>query len=253
MTQTESQIFNRVERLVGLEGLEALQNLKVIVFGVGGVGGWCAESLVRSGVKHLTIVDSDRVSITNVNRQAMATTLTVGQVKVEALKQRLLAINPDARIDAREGIYSADTADLYPLCDYDYVIDAIDSLQDKVTLILRATAADCKFYSSMGAALKMDPTKISVAEFYKVQGCPLARALRRRMKSLERYPARKFKCVYSPEVLQNKGADTLPPPGATASYADSRKAQINGTLAHTTAIFGFTLAGLVVQDALGTH
>ena len=246
MTEIYNGIFNRVERLVGRTALEFIGSQRVIIFGVGGVGSWCAESLVRSGVSHLTIVDSDCVSITNVNRQAMATTQTVGMVKVDVLRQRLLSINPEAEIVAIRGIYNAENAGNYALSAYDYVIDAIDSLQDKVTLILNATASNCNFFSSMGAALKMDPLKISVTEFWKIEGCPLARALRKRMKSMGRYPKRKFKCVYSPEVLPNKGNPA--PVVSEDSYADSRKAQVNGTLAHTTAIFGFTLAGLVIQD-----
>lgn len=247
MTQTEQGLLNRVERLLGSETLNTIQQQRVITFGVGGVGSWCAESLVRSGIRHLTIVDSDRVAMSNINRQLMATTQTVGQVKVEALRDRLLTINPDAEITAIEGIYSAANADNYNLSSYDFVIDAIDSLQDKITLILNATASECHFFSSMGAALKMDPQKISVAEFFKIEGCPLARAIRKRLKHMGRKPQRKFRCVYSPEVLPNLGNPQTDETNAT-SYADPRKAQVNGTLAHTTAIFGFTLAGLVMQE-----
>jgi tRNA A37 threonylcarbamoyladenosine dehydratase len=236
---------------------------RVIIFGVGGVGSWCAESLIRSGIGHLTIVDSDRVCITNVNRQLMATMKTVGMVKVDALRERLLSINPKAEINAVQQIYTEETADSFNLDDYDYVIDAIDSLKDKALLIKRATAARCKFYSSMGAALKMDPTKISVAEFWKVQGCPLARALRNKFKRAKDFPSRKFLCVYSPEVMENRGenhscgtsACLCPKAEVGPGNPDlvnhewcSSKAQINGTMAHTTAIFGFMLAGLVAQD-----
>ena len=160
--------------------MEHIASVSVIIFGVGGVGSWCAESLVRSGVRHLTIVDSDTICITNVNRQLMATTSTVGQVKVDVMKRRLLDINPEAEIEAICGVYSEETADQYDLDSYDYVIDAIDSLRDKACLILRATQSTATFFSSMGAALKMDPTKIDVAEFWKVKGCPLAAALRRK-------------------------------------------------------------------------
>jgi tRNA A37 threonylcarbamoyladenosine dehydratase len=165
----EQGIFRRAELLVGNDSMAKAKETRVIIFGVGGVGSWCAERLVRSGIGHLTLVDSDRVCITNVNRQLMATMKTVGMVKVDALKERLLSINPKVDIIALQKIYSAETADSFNLDDYDYVIDAIDSLENKALLIKRATAAHCKFYSSMGAALKMDPTKISVAEFWKVQ------------------------------------------------------------------------------------
>lgn len=263
----EKGIFNRTERLVGATAMDRLTEARVLIVGVGGVGSWCAESLVRTGIRHLTIVDSDRVCITNVNRQLMATMDTVGMVKVEALRQRLLAINPKADITAVQKIYTADTADSFDLDSYDYVIDAIDSLQDKALLILRATRAHCRFFSSMGAALKLDPTKVAVAEFWKVRGCPLGAALRRKFKKAGTYPARKFKCIYSEELLPNLGGNTTcgtsacmcpkakDGPGDPALLNHewcTSKAQINGTLAHITAIFGFTLAGLIVQDILNT-
>lgn len=234
--------------------MEHIASVSVIIFGVGGVGSWCAESLVRSGVRHLTIVDSDTVCITNVNRQLMATTSTVGQVKVDVMKRRLLDINPEAEIEAICGVYSEETADQYDLDSYDYVIDAIDSLRDKACLILRATQSTATFFSSMGAALKMDPTKIDVAEFWKVKGCPLAAALRRKFKHAKTFPSRKFRCVYSEELLSNQGDETATAECATngtdaAYHAGSTiKARVNGTIAHTTAIFGFMLAGLALQD-----
>ena len=249
-----NEIFSRQELLLGTEAMENIASVSVIIFGVGGVGSWCAESLVRSGVRHLTIVDSDTVCITNVNRQLMATTSTVGQVKVDVMKRRLLDINPEAEIEAICGVYSEETADQYDLDSYDYVIDAIDSLRDKACLILRATQSTATFFSSMGAALKMDPTKIDVAEFWKVKGCPLAAALRRKFKHAKTFPSRKFRCVYSEELLSNQGDETATAECATngtdaAYHAGSTiKARVNGTIAHTTAIFGFMLAGLALQD-----
>lgn len=262
----ERGIFNRAQLLLGSDAMERLSSIKVIIFGVGGVGSWCAESLVRSGISHLTVVDSDRVCITNINRQLMATVKTVGQVKVEALKERLLTINPMAEIDARQQIFSEETADSFCLDSYDYIIDAIDSLKDKRLLIEMACNTKAVFFSSMGAALKMDPTRIKVAEFWKVEGCPLARALRQRFKRLKRKPARKFLCVYSDELLENKGhnascgTEKCMCPKAKSGPGDaallnhewcSSKAQINGSLMHITAIFGMTIAGLVVKDAAG--
>lgn len=256
-------IFRREELLLGTDMMEVIASKRVIIFGVGGVGSWCAESLVRSGIEQLTIVDSDRVCMTNVNRQLMATTKTVGKVKVDVLKERLLDINPAANITAIQDIYSAETAESFHLSSYDYIIDAIDSLKDKADLILRATKTDAKFFASMGAALKMDPTKISVAEFWKVKGCPLAAALRRKFKHNKTFPSKKFQCVYSEELLRNRGenkscgtSQCLCPKAAEGpGRADllnhewcTSKAQINGTIAHTTAIFGFTLAGLLIQD-----
>ncbi|QIK54028.1 tRNA threonylcarbamoyladenosine dehydratase [Dysgonomonas sp. HDW5A] len=258
----EKGIFKRTELLLGDTLMNKIASQRVIIFGVGGVGSWCAESLVRSGIRNITIVDSDRVCITNINRQLLATTKTVGKVKVEVLKERLLEINPKAEINALQQIYSPETSESFHLDEYDYIIDAIDSLTNKMDLIRTATKTKAVLLSSMGAALKIDPTKIKVAEFWQVKGCPLAAALRRKFKKSEK-PSRKFLCVYSEEVLENKGAnescgtEKCLCPKAKNGPGDpdlvnhewcSMKAQINGTLAHATAIFGFTLAGLVMQN-----
>ena len=257
--------FNRTRLLIGDDNMDRLNETRVIIFGVGGVGSWCAEGLVRSGIGNITIVDSDRVCITNVNRQMMATSRTIGMVKVEALKDRLLEINPDVNVTAIQAIYSEENAHLFDLDSYDYVIDAIDSLKDKVSLILNATRSKAKFYSSMGAALKLDPTSIHVSEFWKVKGCPLARALRQKFKRQKKYPSRKFLCVYSEELLTNKGVEsgcgtdrcvcpkTEKGPGDPSLSNHewcSSKAQINGSLMHITAIFGLTLSGLVIKSVI---
>ncbi|MBR1401887.1 MAG: tRNA threonylcarbamoyladenosine dehydratase [Prevotella sp.] len=259
----EKGIFKRTQLLLGDAAMDGIASKRVIIFGVGGVGSWCAESLVRSGITRLTIVDSDRVCITNINRQLMATTETVGQVKVWALRDRLLQINPTVEIDARQQIFTDSTAESFHLDDYDYIIDAIDSLKDKVLLIQMATRTKAVFFSSMGAALKIDPTRIQVAEFWKVKGCPLARALRQRFKKMKSFPSRKFLCVFSDELLKNEGHDVTCGtekclcPKAKNGPGDkgllnhewcSSKAQINGTLAHITAMFGFMIAGLVIKD-----
>lgn len=256
-------IFKRTELLLGKDIMEKIAAVRVIIFGVGGVGSWCAESLARSGVRHLTIVDSDRICVTNINRQLMATTKTVGKVKVEVLRERLLDINPTADINALQMIYSRENADFFQLHTYDYIIDAIDSLEHKVHLIQTATRTRAVLLSSMGAALRMTSSKIEVAEFWKVQGCPFARAIRKGLKKSDMLPAKKFLCVYSEEVLTNKGKNSscgteqcLCPksaagdgdPALTNHEWCSLKAQINGTVAHTTASFGFTLAGLVMED-----
>jgi tRNA A37 threonylcarbamoyladenosine dehydratase len=259
----EKGLFQRTELLIGNEWMIKITQARVILFGVGGVGSWCAESLIRSGIRNLTIVDSDRICVTNINRQLMATTQTVGKVKVEALKQRLLEINPKAEINALQMIYNKENSELFHLENYDYILDAIDSLENKVHLIQTATRTPAVFFSSMGAALKMDSSKIKVDEFWKVKGCPLGAALRRRLKKSDLPPAKKFLCIYSEEVLANKGRNSSCGtekclcPKALAGPGDpdlvnhewcSLKAQINGTMTHTTAIFGFTLAGLVIQD-----
>lgn len=242
------EIFARERLVAGDAMMDALALSRVIVFGVGGVGSWCCEALCRSGVGHLTLVDSDLVAVSNINRQLMATTSTVGTPKVEALARRLLDINPGVDIVARQEAYTAGTADSFDLDSYDYVIDAIDSLENKALLILRATAADTVFFSSMGAARKLDPTKIGVAEFFKVEGCPLARALRTRFRRRATFPARKFRCVYSPETIPNRLETERPAEASADDSWTASKAAVNGTFAHTTAIFGMTLAGLVVED-----
>lgn len=231
----DSAIFRRNELLLGSETMERIAQKRVIIFGVGGVGSWCAESLVRSGISRLTIVDSDCVSVTNINRQLMATTKTVGQVKVDALKERLLSINPKAEITALQQVFSEETAENFQLDTYDYIIDAIDSLKDKAKLILLACQQHAKLFSSMGAALKLDPTRIKVTEFWKVKGDPLARALRNRFKKDKTFPKRKFLCIYSDELLKNQMPVDPEDRG-------------NGSIVHITAIFGLMLAGLVIQD-----
>ncbi|MDE6647618.1 MAG: tRNA threonylcarbamoyladenosine dehydratase [Prevotella sp.] len=228
-----NEIFQRAELLLGSETMELMAQQRVIIFGVGGVGSWCAEALVRTGIRQLTIVDFDRVDITNVNRQLMATTQTIGQVKVEALKERLLSINPDAEIIALQQVFSEETAADFYLDSYDYIIDAIDSLKDKALLILMACQTKARFFSSMGAALKLNPTKIQVAEFWKVKGDPLARALRNRFKKDKCFPRRKFQCVYSDEVVSTTNG--------------------KGSLVQITATFGMTLASLVIGDILNNN
>lgn len=252
-----SKSFSRLELLVGEQAMANLENTRVIIFGVGGVGSWTAESLVRSGVGHITLVDCDRVDITNINRQMPATISTVGMIKTDVVRERLLAINPSAEVVSCREYYTAETAGEFNIDEYDYVVDAIDSLSDKALLIINATHSKAKLFSSMGAALKMDPSKISVSEFWKVNGCPLAAALRRKFKKTGIFPSRKFKCVYSPEIYKNRGAqpsvnEHIHVDSANLDNFDlnAKKAQINGTIAHTTAIFGFTLAGLIMQDIL---
>ena len=239
-----TDIFNRARLLLGDEGMERIAAKRILLFGVGGVGSWCAESLVRSGVRHLTIVDADTVNITNVNRQLMATTRTVGKVKVEALKERLLEINPEADITPVQKLFTAENAADFQLGGFDYIIDCIDSLKDKTALIELASHSPAALFSSMGAALKIDPTRIRVAEFWDVHGDPLARAIRKKFRKEGRKTGKPILCVYSDELLENKGEAQEP------ANEIVRKACVNGSLAHITAIFGHTLAGLVLMDIL---
>lgn len=254
----EQGMQRRTERLLGKDTLDRIRQARVLIFGVGGVGSWCAECLVRSGIRHLTIVDSDRVCMTNCNRQLMATSRTIGQIKVEVLRERLLDINPTAEITALQQIYNAETAESFHIKEYDFVIDAIDSLTEKAHLILHTTnlPSHVTLISSMGAALRIDPFRVRKAEFWKVKGDALARALRNKFKCQGVFPKRKFLCVYSEEpAMSNLGIDyscgtqQCVCHSAQKGFEQNRntsKAQINGSLCHITAIFGMSIAGIVI-------
>ena len=218
-------MFTRTIQLIGEEGFAALQRTRVILFGVGGVGGWCAETLLRTGIGHLTLVDFDKVDTTNLNRQIVATAANIGQNKVQEMQKRLLEICPEADVQIIDRQYNSETADSFDLAQYDIVIDAIDMVDCKALLLYNATAAGCQVYSSMGAGRKLNPQNIRTAEFWKVQGCPLARALRTKMKKTGLLPKSKIQCVYSEEISGDKG-----------------------TLAPVVGIFGMTLASMVIND-----
>ncbi len=263
------ELFTRSELLMGREAMQRLATKKVILFGVGGVGSWCAEGLIRSGVMHLTMVDADRVAVSNINRQLPATTQTVGQLKVEVLKRRLEEINPLATIVAIPELYSEETSESFHLERYDYIVDAIDSLAHKQHLLVAASKTWATIFSSMGAALKMNPLNIRVAEFWEVKGCKLAQALRTRMRKSGEKPLKPILCVYSEERLPNRGerievgvglgagaktwlgAEAEAEAGALELPAENitpNKAQVNGSMVQVTATFGFTLASLVIRD-----
>ena len=246
--QPEQDIFARARLLVGADAFNSFASKRVLLLGVGGVGSWCAESLVRSGIIHLTMVDADTVNPTNINRQLMATTHTVGRPKVEVMAERLREINPEADITPVQGLFSEETAGEFQLDTYDYIIDCIDSLKDKTALIELATHTQATFFSSMGAALKLDPTRIRVAEFWDVHGDPLARAIRKKIRKEGRETGKPFLCVFSDELLENRGEAQQP-----ADDEIIKKACVNGTMAPVTAIFGHTLAALVLQDIVKTE
>ena len=209
-----------------------LQAARVLVVGVGGVGSWCAEALVRTGLGKITLVDDDVVAESNVNRQCPATAATVGRAKVEAMAERLRAINPGCEIEASFERFASGSSDsrssrISSLARYDLVVDAIDSVDCKAELILAATEAGVPVVSSMGAALRLDPTKVKVTRFEKVEGDGLARALRQRFKKLQRFPKGKFSCVWSSE----------PPISNTEK----------GSLMQVTATFGMCLASEAIR------
>ena len=187
----------RTSRLVGEEALDKIRRAKVAVFGLGGVGSYAAEALVRAGVQTLLYVDGDDVDITNINRQLIATTETVGLPKAECAKARALTINPKAEIDARKLFFSADTKDEISFSEYNYVADCIDSVSSKILLIQEAKAAGAKVVSCMGAGNKLDPTRFRVADIEKTDVCPLARVMRRELK---KRGIKNVRCVYSDEL-----------------------------------------------------
>ena len=222
--------FSRSEALLGAETMEALRTKRVIIFGVGGVGSYAAEALIRTGLIHLTMVDGDTVQPSNINRQLPATRATLGMPKVEALKQRLLSINPEAEIEAIAEFYHDDNENLKSqITNHQYLIDAIDSVNDKVDLILYASRVrGMKVFSSMGAALRFDPTQVTTGELMAIKGDALAKAVRARMKKIGQHPYKKIRCVYSTEQAQ--------------------RCETRGSLMHVTATFGLALASLVIQD-----
>ena len=239
--------FTRVELLLGKKALKQITSKRVILFGVGGVGSWCAEALVRSGIRYLTIVDPDCVNASNINRQLPATPSTIGELKVEVLKRRLLEINPEAQIEALAEIYTEETSASFNLHSYDYIVDAIDTLTHKAHLLLEATKTDAKVFASMGAGLKMDPTCIRIAEFWKVKGCKLAKALRVRFRKTEK-PSKEIQCIYSEEMLTNRGDEDDIEEREKKGVISRYKPHVNGTMLHITGVFGFMLASLVIND-----
>jgi tRNA A37 threonylcarbamoyladenosine dehydratase len=250
--------FQRLALLTGVAALEACAQTKVMIFGVGGVGSWCAEALVRSGIGSLSIVDSDRICVTNINRQVQATSSTVGQSKVEVLKSRLLEINPRCQVQAFGKVFSRATTGLFTLEEADYIIDAIDSLTHKLDLIEAVTQRGIRLYASMGMAQKLDPTQLRTADIWETQGCPLARLVRSGLR--KRGFQGHFTVVYSAEHLPLSTGIPVPCGSAQClcprqscgedepvEWCSSKKV-INGSAVPVTAAAGMILASLVIRD-----
>lgn len=231
--------FRRTELLLGTDVVAVFARTRIIVFGVGGVGGWCAEALVRSGIGCLTIVDDDKVAPSNINRQLPATVRTIGMKKADVLRERFMEINPHASITALCMRYTPETSAGFELAGYDFVIDAIDSVDCKAHLLCTvAGLPHVTIFSSMGAAGRIDPSRIRATSFSKVQGDGLARALRQRFKRNGSFPARDFTCVWSDEPLENRG-ERRPEDG-----------RANGSFMPVTAAFGLRLASLALDAAI---
>lgn len=244
--------FSRTQLLIGEENLSRLAQAKVAVFGIGGVGGYAAEAFVRSGIGSLVIVDDDKVCVTNINRQIIATTKTVGRYKVDVMKERMLEINPNVQVEARKCFYLPETAHEFDFSEYDYVVDAVDTVTAKIEIIMRAKECNVPVISCMGAGNKLNPTKFEVADIYQTSVCPLARVMRRELK---KRGVKNLKVVYSKEEPKSPvdmagGCDTncVCPPG-TVRTCTKRRA-IPGSIAFVPSVAGLILAGEVVKDLL---
>ena len=237
MQSEKKEFLSRTELLLGEDGVKRLSEASVIIFGVGGVGGYALEALVRSGVEKIALVDADTVSLSNINRQIIATRDTVGRPKVEVARERALSINPDAKIRTFPIFYEEKTENEIDLSEYDYVIDAIDTVTSKLRLIENAKSAGVSIISSMGAGNKLDPTAFKVADVYKTSVCPLARVIRTELK---RRGIKKLKCVYSEEpaikaVAQND--ENIP-----------KNRHTPASLATIPSVVGLIIANEVIKD-----
>ncbi len=234
--------FLRTAMLLGEEAVTRLQKARVAVFGIGGVGGYTVEALARSGIGQLDLIDSDTVSISNLNRQILATHSTVGMPKVEAAKARVLDINPDCVVRTHQVFYTPETADSFDFREYDYIVDAIDTVTGKLALVERAAAVETPIICSMGTGNKLDAAAFQVADISKTTMCPLARVMRR---ELGKRGIRHLKVVYSRE-------EALTPTGWEEEAAALGKRQIPGSVAFVPGAAGLILAGEVIKDiALG--
>lgn len=243
--------FSRTQLLLGEAAMERLAAAKVAVFGIGGVGGYAAEALARSSVASFVLVDDDKVCLTNLNRQIIATRKTVGKYKAEVMKERILEINPDAKVEVRKCFYLPENASEFDFSEYDYVLDAVDTVTAKLELILRAKEAGVPVISCMGAGNKLDPSKFEVADIYKTTMCPLAKVMRRELK---RRGVKKLKVVYSAEKpvrpLEDMSVscrtNCICPPGAAHKCTERR--DIPGSVAFVPSVAGLIMAGEVVKD-----
>ena len=243
--------FSRTQLVFGKEAMDRLEGSRVAVFGVGGVGGYTVEALARSGVGAIDIIDDDKVCLTNINRQIIATGKTVGKYKVDVAKERIEEINPDCKVTAFRTFYMPETADQFDFTQYDYVVDAIDTVTGKIALIENAKKAGTPIISSMGAGNKVDPTAFEVADIYKTSVCPLARVMRYELK---RRGIKKLKVVYSKEKPIPPIADEEPNgENGCLSKADKvpGKRQVPGSTAFVPSVAGLIIAGEVIKDIIG--
>lgn len=232
--------FSRTELLVGKEAMEILNNAHIAVFGIGGVGGYTVEALVRSGIQHIDIIDNDKVCLTNLNRQIIATHSSIGKYKVDVMKERILDINPQAEVNVHKCFYLPETRKLFDFTKYDYVVDAVDTVTAKINLILQAKEAGTKIISSMGAGNKMDPTQFKVADISQTSVCPLARVMRQECKKRK---IKNVKVVYSTEKV-------LRPIECTECTEQTERRTIPGSNAFVPSVAGLIIASEIIKDLI---
>lgn len=242
-------ILTRTEILIGKDNIQKLKNSNVIVFGLGGVGSFCVEAIARSGIGNITIVDDDTISITNINRQLIATNSTIGKDKIKVVKNRILDINKDANVTTFKTFYTKDTVNTIDLSKYDYIIDAIDTISSKILLVEEATKLSIPIISSMGTGNKLDPTKFIVTDIYKTSMCPLAKVMRYELK---KRGIKKLKVIYStekpikPEKIQlDENAKS------TSEFRDTNKRrETPGSISFVPSVAGLIMASQVVNDII---
>ncbi len=246
--------FSRTELLLGKVGMEKLAGARVAVFGIGGVGGYVCEALVRSGVGAFDLIDDDKVCLTNINRQIIATRKTVGKYKVDVMQERMQEINPDVKVQVHKCFFLPENAAEFPFSEYDYVVDAVDTVTAKLELIMKAKEAGVPIISSMGAGNKLDASQFKVADIYQTRVCPLAKVMRRELK---KRGVEKLKVVYSEEMPTRPVEDMaiscrtncICPPGAKHKCTERR--DIPGSVAFVPSVVGLIIAGEVVKDLTG--
>lgn len=229
--------FTRTEMLLGREAVHKLKQCRIAVFGIGGVGGYTVEALARSGVGTLDLIDNDTVSLTNINRQIIALHSTVGMNKTEAAKKRLLDINPNIKINTYNTFFTPENSGEFNFSQYDYIVDAIDTVSGKIELAVQADKANVPIISSMGAGNKLDPTRFEVSDIYKTSVCPLARVMRRELKKRN---IRKLKVVYSKEEALS--------PKCESDEDSGMKRQTPASIAYVPSVVGLIIAGEVIND-----
>ncbi len=248
--------FSRTELLLGKEAMERLAGARVAVFGIGGVGGYVCEALARSGVGAFDLIDDDKVCLTNINRQIIATRKTVGQYKVDVMKERILDINPKADVRVYKCFFLPENADEFPFDEYDYVVDAVDTVTAKISIIMKAQSMNIPVMSSMGAGNKLDGSQFKVADIYKTRECPLAKVMRHELK---KRGVKKLKVVYSEEkprrpiedMAISSRTNCICPPGAVHKCTERR--DIPGSVAFVPSVAGLIIAGEVVKDLCKTY